>query len=154
MAKSPLQAGHDHGHDGGHHIHPISMYMKTALFLAVFMVITIWAAFQTFPGGFLTNNLIAIGIASVKCFVVVMYFMHVKWASPLGKLWAFIGFFFLSGLCVILVDYFFRHHEATPTWQAGRAESALPRKIGSQDQAVLDPKESNIQNRIPKASMN
>jgi cytochrome c oxidase subunit IV len=151
MAKSPLAAAHDHGH----HVQPMSMYVKTAVFLAVMMGLTIYAANQTIiPMNLVVMNIVAVGIAAVKTYVVVMYFMHVKWSSPLAKLWAFIGFFFLLGLSVILVDYFFRDHEPAPSWQGGRAESALPRKIGSQDGAKLPPGETNIRNRAPKAHAN
>jgi caa(3)-type oxidase subunit IV len=165
MAKSPLQAAHDHGHgDGGHEIHANKMYILTAFALSVLMAATIGAAQidvghiisskLTFLNGYYVNNFIAVGIAVVKCWIVVMYFMHVKWASNLGKLWALMGFFFLGALAVILIDYQFRSHEEGITWQAGRPESALPRKIGSTDQLVLPPEETNVQNRLPKASMN
>lgn len=143
MAKSPLHAGESHGHE----IHPMGMYVRTALTLAAFMILTIVASFIHFPGGVVVNNIIAVGIAVVKTFIVVMYFMHVKWASNLGKLWAFIGFFFVTTLGVIYLDYFWRHHEEAPGWIKGMPESALPRKIGSMDAAPLDPKNSNIQNR-------
>lgn len=146
MAKSPLHAAESHGHE----IHSNSMYFKTAFALAALMLITIWASFISFPGGVVVNNLIAIGIATLKVFIVVMYFMHVKWASQLGKMWAFIGFFFVFTLGVIFIDYFFRHHEEAPSWIPGHKESALPRKIGSMDGAPLDPQNSNIQNRNPR----
>jgi caa(3)-type oxidase subunit IV len=168
MAKTPLQAAHGHGGHGdghgGHEIHPNGMYIRTALVLAVLMGLTILAAQVDFGhfvssklpflNGYYVNNFIALGIAIVKCYIVVMFFMHVKWASSLGKLWAFIGFFFLTGFVALLCDYFFRTHEATPTWQAGRQETALPRAIGSTDQLPLPAGEENVQNRIPKASMN
>jgi cytochrome c oxidase subunit 4 len=143
MAKSPLHAGESHGHE----IHPTSMYLKTAFVLALFMGITIWASFISFPGGVVVNNLIAIGIATFKVGVVVLYFMHVKWASNLGKLWAFIGFFFVLTLGVIYLDYFWRSHEHVNGWIKEYPETALPRQIGTMDAHPLDPSKSNIQNR-------
>jgi caa(3)-type oxidase subunit IV len=165
MAKSPLQAAEAHHDDhGGHHIHPTSMYVKTAAILTCLMIATIGAAVYDighfvsskvpFINGYYLNNFIAVAIATIKLYYVVMNFMHVRWASQLGKLWAFTGFFFFFVLGVILIDYGFRHHEETPSWQSGIKESALPRQIGSKDQEPLDPINSNIQNRIPRGNLN
>lgn len=156
MAKSPLSAVHDD--HGGHHIHPQMMYIKTALALAFFMVLTIAAA-QVDIGhiiskqyGYWINNIIAVGIAVVKTYIVVMYFMHVKWASSLGKLYALLGFFFLIALFSTWTDFYFRQHEPVANWyNSDYAESATPRIIGSTDGAKINPGEENTQNRIPKS---
>ena len=159
MAKSPLHAGESHGHE----IHPVSMYVRTALILTVFMVLTIAAAQVNF-GGIITgghstqiayyiNNLVAVGIAAVKAFIVVMFFMHLKWASSTAKVWALMGFFFLPVMFSVFCDYGTRTHEVVNGWIPGQSETALPRVIGSKDQEPLDPRFANDQNRNPKSSL-
>lgn len=155
MAKTPL-----HAHDSGHHIHPKGMYIKVACILGFFMLVTIGAA-QVNIGdiihnakiGYYINNLIAVGIAAIKAYIVVMFFMHLKWASSTAKMWALMGFFFLPVLFSVFVDYWTRSHEHVNSWIPGQHETALPRIWGSQDQAELDPKYSNEQNRNPKSTL-
>ena len=156
MAKSPLSAVHDD--HGGHHIHNNSMYVKTALTLAGFMILTIAAAQIDFGHmiskqyGYRINNLIAVLIAVVKTYIVVLYFMHVKWASSLGKLFALLGFFFIPVLFSVWTDFYFRQHEPVAHWYNNDyVESATPRIIGATDGAKLAPGEENTQNRIPKS---
>ena len=160
MAKSPLHAAEE---SHGHEIHPVSMYVRTALILATFMVLTIAAA-QVNIGHIITggrsdqfayyiNNLVAVGIAAIKAFIVVMFFMHLKWASSTAKVWALMGFFFLPVLFSVFVDYGTRTHEVVNGWIPGQSETALPRVIGSHDQEKLDPRFANDQNRTPKSSL-
>jgi caa(3)-type oxidase subunit IV len=158
MAKSPLHAAESHGHE----IHPVSMYVRTALILAFFMILTIVAAQVNFGEiltghnrqlGYYVNNLVAVGIAAVKAFIVVMFFMHLKWASSTAKVWALMGFFFLPVLFSVFCDYGTRTHEQVDGWIPGQHETALPRVIGSRDQDTLDPRFANDQNRNPKSSL-
>jgi caa(3)-type oxidase subunit IV len=159
MAKSPLHAAEDHGH----HVQPTGMYLRTAFVLACFMGLTILAAQVNFghiiTGGnsekfaYYINNLVAVGIAAVKAFIVVMFFMHLKWASSTAKVWALMGFFFLPVLFSVFCDYGTRTHEVVNGWIPGQAETALPREIGSHDQQHLDPRFSNEQNRLPRSSL-
>ena len=142
MAKTPLAAS-------GHHIHHWSMYVKAAVALSVLMGLTIAASFWHAPGGVVVNNLIALAIAVLKTFIVVAWFMNVKFSTSLTKLFAVLGFLWATLIWVILVDYFFRGYEPVPSW-SGVQESALPRKIGSTDNAPLRPDEQNVQNRIPR----
>lgn len=134
------------------------MYIKTALALSFFMVLTIAAA-QVDIGhiiskqyGYWINNLIAVSIAVIKTYIVVLYFMHVKWASSLGKLYALLGFFFIPVLFSIWTDFYFRQHEPVAHWYNNDyVESATPRIIGATDGAKIAPGEENTQNRIPKS---
>ena len=131
MASSPLSSSHDHGH----HAHPISMYVKTFLALGLFMVLTIAASFVIIPsvhlgpitisGNFL-NNAVALGIASVKAWIVVMFFMHTKWATNLTKLWAMAGFVWFFLLFMTFGDYATRKYEPVPGWEP-IVDGALPR---------------------------
>ena len=155
MAKSPL-----HADDHGHHIHPTGMYIRTALILAIFMALTIAMA-QVNIGdiignhrlGYYLNNAVAVGIAAVKAYIVVMFFMHLKWASSTAKIWALTGFFFLPVLFSVFADYTTRTHEVVNGWMPNQSETALPRVIGSKDQEHLDPKYANEQNRNPRSSL-
>jgi cytochrome c oxidase subunit 4 len=52
------------------------------------------------------NKVVALGIASLKATLVVLYFMHVKYASRLTKLIVVTGFFFLAILLTLtMADY-------------------------------------------------
>lgn len=158
MAKSPLAAVHDD--HGSHHIHANSMYVKTGLALAVLMVATIVAA-QVDIGhklglntqlGYYLNNFVALAIAAIKTYIVVMFFMHVKWISSLGKMFALLGFFFIPVLFSVWTDFYFRQHEPVAHWYNNDyVESATPRIIGSTDGAKIPAGEENTQNRIPKS---
>ncbi|MEI7576129.1 MAG: cytochrome C oxidase subunit IV family protein [Armatimonadota bacterium] len=162
MAKSPLAAVHDD--HGGHHIHDNSMYVKTAGALALLMILTIGAARVDIGHiigsriglsshfSYYINNFIALAIAAVKTYIVVMYFMHVKWISSLGKLFALMGFFFIPVLFSVWTDFYFRQHEPVAHWYNNDySESATPRIIGSTDGAKINSGEENTQNRIPKS---
>ncbi|MBS1727121.1 MAG: cytochrome C oxidase subunit IV family protein [Armatimonadetes bacterium] len=157
MAKSPL-----HADDHGHHIHPVGMYVRTGSALMVLMGLTVLAARVDFGDivtgghhqyGYYVNNLVAILIAAIKAFLVVMFFMHIKWSSSTAKVWALTGFFFLPILFSVFADYFTRSHEVVNGWTGSQMETALPRVIGENDQAPLDPKSSNNQNRNPRSSL-
>jgi cytochrome c oxidase subunit 4 len=57
------------------------------------------------------NKVIALGIAAFKASLVVLYFMHVKYASRLTKLVVITGLFFLAILLTeTMMDY------ASRTW--------------------------------------
>lgn len=158
MAKSPLSAAAAHDDHGGHHIHAQSMYNGTALKLVVLMILTIAAAQVDFGHmisqqyGYYINNFVALAIAATKTYIVVMFFMHVKWTSSLGKMYALMGFFFLGALFSVWVDFYFRQHEPVAHWyNSDYVESATPRIIGSTDGAKITPGEENTQNRISKS---
>jgi len=69
------------------------------------MALTILAAKMQFPGGTLTNNIVAMGIAVTKASLVVLIFMGVAYTTKLAKLWSIIGFLWLFFLFGVLVDY-------------------------------------------------
>jgi len=55
------------------------------------------------------NPIIALGIASFKAVVVILFFMHVKWQSKLIKMTVGAGFFtFLVLITMTLSDYISR----------------------------------------------
>ena len=80
-------------HEAHHHIVPIPVYAAIFLALLVGTALTVWAAYQDFG---ILNLPIALAIASVKASLVVLYFMHVKYASKLTQLASVLGFVWLA----------------------------------------------------------
>ncbi|MCB1054881.1 MAG: cytochrome C oxidase subunit IV family protein [Acidobacteria bacterium] len=96
------------------HVSPTSTYVKVFLTLILLTATTVWVAFYDFG---ILNNVIALGIAFAKATVVVLFFMHVKWSSPLIKLIAGAGVVWLVILILFtLGDYLTRtiHYTAPP----------------------------------------
>ena len=85
------------------HVSPLKVYLGIFLALMVLTAVTIAVAYVDL-GQF--NKLVALGIASFKATLVVLYFMHVKYASRLTKLVVVSGFFFLAILLgLTMSDY-------------------------------------------------
>jgi cytochrome c oxidase subunit 4 len=74
------------------HIAPVKLYVSIFLTLMVLTTITVVVAYVNL-GEF--NKVVALGIASVKATLVILYFMHVKYSSRLTKLVVVAGFYFL-----------------------------------------------------------
>jgi cytochrome c oxidase subunit 4 len=93
---------HDHAHP---HVHvtPIGVYLAIFATLMVLTGVTVAVAYVNL-GPY--NKVVALGIASFKATLVVLYFMHVKYASRLTKLVVMTGLFFLAILLSeTMVDY-------------------------------------------------
>lgn len=121
----------NHEHSGGHshHIIPQSTLLVTFTALMVLMVATIGAAIympEPIRSNSVMMNLIAMGIAVLKAYLVVSIFMGVKWATKLTKLFAIGGFVWFLTLFIALVDYASRPLEPVVGWDKG-APQALPR---------------------------
>lgn len=80
-------------HEAHHHIVPIPVYLTIFAALLVGTALTVWAAYQDFG---ILNLPIALAIATVKASLVVLYFMHVKYASKLTQLASVLGFVWLA----------------------------------------------------------
>ena len=90
------------------HISSVRLYIAIFLTLMVLTAVTIAVAYVNL-GQF--NKVVALGIASFKATLVVLYFMHVKYASRLTKLIIVTGLFFLAILfSETMIDY------ASRTW--------------------------------------
>jgi cytochrome c oxidase subunit 4 len=90
------------GHSSGH-VSPLSIYIGIFLTLMVLTAVTIVVAYVDLGQW---NKVVALGIASFKASLVVLYFMHVKYASRLTKLIVVSGFFFLALLLSLtMADY-------------------------------------------------
>ncbi len=86
------------------HISSVKLYVGIWLALMFFTVLTVFAA--TVDLG-LFNPIVALAIASTKAVLVVLFFMHVKYAhEKLTKLVIVTGFFFfLILLALTMADY-------------------------------------------------
>ena len=85
------------------HVSPKSLYYTIFGTLMVLTAITVWAAYLNL-GVF--NATVALGIATFKATLVILYFMHVKYSSRLTKLTVVLSFFFVAILFAqTLMDY-------------------------------------------------
>ena len=108
-----MSAEHAHASHGAGHISPVSMYITIFLALMVLTGVTVGAAYVDL-GRF--NFFVAMVIATFKASLVVWFFMHVKYQSPLTKLTVATGLFFLGILLsLMLVDY---GSKTGPPWLA------------------------------------
>ena len=109
-------AAHNTGHTTAHtdahahvpgqphvHVAPLGMYLGIFATLMVLTGVTVAVAYVDL-GEF--NKVVALGIAGFKATLVVLFFMHVKYASRLTQLTAVTGIFFLAILLgLTMVDY-------------------------------------------------
>ena len=95
-----------------HHIMPVKAYVAVVSCLFVFTAITVFAAFVDLGW---VNTPLALTIALFKGTIVVLFFMHVRYNTPLMWVVAGSGFFFLLILLSLtLQDYVSRSWE-TPS---------------------------------------
>lgn len=93
-----------HASDASSEHHSIGLPVYFAVFgsLMVLTFVTVWVAFQDF--GYL-NNVIALGIATIKATLVVLFFMHVLHSSPLTKIVLLVAvLFFLLLVAFVYAD--------------------------------------------------
>ena len=85
------------------HVVPLKVYVFVFASLLVLTGTTVGVAFLDL-GAF--NNVVAMGIAGLKASLVILYFMHVRYATRLTALVVGSGFFFLAIMIgLTLVDY-------------------------------------------------
>ena len=85
------------------HVSSLKVYVGIFLTLMVLTAVTIAVAYVNLGQ---MNKVVALGIASFKATLVVLYFMHVKYASRLTKLIVVAGLFFLAILLTLTMsDY-------------------------------------------------
>ncbi len=118
------------------HIHQPSLYARTLVGLLVAMFLTVWASYWHFGDihmgpvtlhGTMINNFIAMGIATFKAALVMMFFMGLKYATKLTKMWAAAGFVMFSLMFLTFGDYATRQYETTERWTA--TGTALSRSV-------------------------
>ncbi len=89
------------------HIVPLSVYYTIFAALLVGTALTVWVAYIDLGA---LNTVVALAIACTKATLVVLYFMHVKYASKLT--WAVVSgsvFWLLILLALTFNDYLTRH---------------------------------------------
>ena len=95
-----------------HHVVPVKLYATIVGCLFFLTAITVLAAFVELGA---LNTPVAIGIAILKATLVVLFFMHVRYNTPLMWVFAAAGFFMLLILLVLLMqDYMSRGWERLP----------------------------------------
>lgn len=116
----------DAGKRGGHHVVPVPVYVTIFVALLVLTGLTVWVAFVDLGGWGFLHTPIALGIATLKAVLVVLWFMHVRYSVRL--IWMFItaGLVWLAILIAIVVgDYAGRSWEYSDEgWRA--TESVAP----------------------------
>lgn len=101
-------------HNNTHHITPISTYLKVAgaLFILTFLTVG-FHAIHTYLGAWAT--VIAFLIAGVKAYLVLAYFMHLKYDTMMNRMIFATGFFFLALLFIIsAIDIWSRMNFTSP----------------------------------------
>ena len=94
------------------HILPLSLYLRIFFALLVLTGITVTVAFLDLGP---MNTFVAISIAVVKALLVILYFMHVRYASRLTWLFAGAGFFWLILLLGLMMTDFLSRGWVRPT---------------------------------------
>ena len=88
------------------HIIPVRTYLLIFAALLTLTATTVWVAFLDLG---MFNDVIAVGIASIKACLVILFFMHVKYSNKVIWVFAFTGFMFLAILLTITMsDYLTR----------------------------------------------
>ena len=89
-----------------HHVPSIRMYLSVFAALLVFTAITVWIAGVDLGP---LNTPVALGIAVTKGTLVILFFMGVRWNTPLTKTVAISGFVWLMILFAMgMNDYLTR----------------------------------------------
>ncbi len=90
-------------HAEEHHITPLGTYLAIGAILFALTFLTIGAhALREYIQPF--SALVAFGIAGVKAYLVVAWFMHLKYDKPLNRLIFSLGFIVLAvlfGFCIL-----------------------------------------------------
>jgi len=106
------------GHEGAYgHVVPISTYIGVFLALMVGTALTTAVAYVDLGAW---NTVVALAIAATKMILVVLFFMHVKYATGLTRVVILAGFFWLAILLTFsLSDELTRGWEINPQpWNA------------------------------------
>jgi len=101
------------------HIVPPRVYVAVFLALMVFTGVTVFAAYTDLSfhvGNRLVNvnPAVALVIAGIKAALVILFFMHVRWANRLTKIVVIAGLYWLGILLMTVSDYVSRHMMTYP----------------------------------------
>jgi cytochrome c oxidase subunit 4 len=87
-------ASNHNEHGSHHHITPFSIYVKVALALYVFTVLTVVAHYFEHTLGVFAAP-VALLIATIKAILVMLFFMGLKYENNQNRVIFSMGFFFL-----------------------------------------------------------
>ena len=91
---------------GGAHVVPVGVYLAVFVALMLLTAVTTVAAFHDLGP---LNNVVALGIATLKATLVVLFFMHARYGTRLTPLVITAGLFWLAILIALsLTDYLTR----------------------------------------------
>jgi cytochrome c oxidase subunit 4 len=90
---------HDHSDAGGHHITPFNTYLKVAGALFGLTFLTVIAHHFHEQLGMMAAP-VAFAIATIKAFLVILWFMHMKHDTNINRIAFGITFFFLAVLLI------------------------------------------------------
>ena len=104
----------DQGQQGGEHavsghVVPISTYLTVFILLVIGTGVTTWVAYIDLGRW---NTVVALTIAVCKMILVVLFFMHVKYATGLTRVVILAGFFWLAIMITLSCA-----DELTRTWE-------------------------------------
>jgi cytochrome c oxidase subunit IV len=89
-----------------HPVVPVKTYILVYLALMFLLVLTLAVAYIEMFG---LNTIFAIAVASIKAFLVILYFMHVRYSTILTRIFILSGFLWMAILIgLTLTDYFTR----------------------------------------------
>jgi cytochrome c oxidase subunit IV len=102
----------EHEHAGAGHVVPVTTYVGVFIALMIFTGLTTLIAYIDLGRW---NTVVALAIAVAKMTLVVLFFMHVKYATGLTRIVILAGFFWL-GIMITLscADELTRHWEIVP----------------------------------------
>jgi cytochrome c oxidase subunit IV len=112
----------EHGTSG--HVVPISTYLGVFFALMVGTALTTWIAYIDLGKW---NTVVALVIAFCKMILVVLFFMHVKYATGLTRVVIIAGFFWLAIMITLSCsDELTRAWEIVPQGWLGDGSMILP----------------------------
>lgn len=127
MAQTPLQKAAGRHQEANHHVVSTGTSIMVLIALACLMALTIGASYVNL-GSVVVNNIVAMVIACIKAFLVMWFFMGLKWSTGLTRLWAVAGFVVFILMFIILFDYGMRSNEEVAGWDK-QMETAMPRTV-------------------------
>ena len=110
-----------------HSEHIVSPKLYLVIFLALMAgtILTVWAAYQNFGA---MNIVIALGIATIKAILVILFFMHGKYSARRTKLVIVSGFFWLAIMLGLTITSPGIRSRAAANYRMFRSSKASPRK--------------------------
>jgi cytochrome c oxidase subunit 4 len=91
--------------------HSLSLYLAVYIALLLLLALTVGMSFVDLGGA--RNSVVAIVIASLKCLLIVLFFMHIRYQPWITWLFAAAGFLWLTiMISLTLTDYLTRNHPA------------------------------------------